>query len=90
MDAFIQFLTLIKTIMNSKSITSKQQHYADAIASAIDIISFYEDDEYECLSDESVVDDLVESFGYSLSDAHCMLGTAQEIHRYRQESGFYN
>jgi hypothetical protein len=77
--------------MTSKSITSKQQHYADAIESAIDIILFYEEeDEYECLSDESVVDDLVENFGYSLSDAHCMLGTAQEIHRYRQESGFYN
>jgi hypothetical protein len=76
--------------MNAKSITSKQQHYADAIESAIDIIFFCEDDEYEFLSDESVIDDLVDNFGYSLSDAHCMLGTAQEIHRYRQESGFYD
>jgi len=70
--------------------TKAQQHYADAIESAIDIIFFYEEDEYECLSDESVIDDLVENFGFSLSDAHCMLGTAQEIHRYRKESGFYN
>jgi len=80
--------------MNSATFASnpnpEQQRYADAIESALGIILFYEEDEYECLMDESVIDDLVENHGYSISDAHAMLCTASAIHEYRTLSGFYN
>lgn len=70
--------------------TPEQQQYAEAIESALSIIYFYEDDEYACLMDESVIDDLVENHGFSIGDAHAMLCTASAIHEYRTLAGFYN
>lgn len=70
--------------------TPEQQRYAEAMDSALWIIHYYEGDPYEFLMDESVIDDLAENHGYSISDAHAMLSTASAIHEYRTLSGFYN
>lgn len=70
--------------------TDKHQNYKDAIESALDIVFYYEDDEYECLMEESVIEDLTSEWGYSISEAHEHLETALAIHRYRKNSGFYN
>ena len=73
-----------------KSLTPKQQKYADAIDSVLDIIFYYEDDDYESLMEESAISDLTDFFEYSIEEAHSMLATALEIHEYRHCSGFYN
>ena len=77
--------------MNSQlAISDEQKRYAEAVESALDIIFYYEDDEYEFLAEESVIDDLTDNFSYSLADAHSILATASAIHDYRTLSGFYN
>jgi hypothetical protein len=66
------------------------QHRMDALDSALDILFFYEDDDYDFLADESVICDLTDNFGYSVSDAHVLLIHASEVHSQRMVAGFYD
>jgi hypothetical protein len=77
--------------MNSQfAISDVQQRYADAVESALDILILLEDDEDECLSEDSVIDDLTDNYSYSLAEAQSIFDTACAIHEYRNLSGFYN
>jgi hypothetical protein len=75
---------------NNFVIGKLDSNYAEAIESALWILFYYEGDRYQFLADESVICDLTEDFEYSISDAHIMLEIAQEIHRQRMSSGFYD
>ena len=68
------------------SIPSNQDQ--EALESALDILSYYEEDEYECLADESVISDLIENFGFNIVDAHVLLEVAQMKHQERLDSGY--
>lgn len=74
--------------MTVKSISAEQ--YKDAIKSALDILFYYEDDEYEFLADESVICDLTDNFGLGITDAHALLEVAQLMHQERMDNGFYS
>ena len=68
--------------MANNFLTGKlDSNYAEAMESALWILSYYEGDRYHFLADESVMCDLIDNFEYSISDAHIMLEIAQEIHR---------
>jgi len=74
----------------SLALSDEQKQYKDAVDSALEIILYYEDDEYECLADESVITELTENHSYSIADAHAILAAATAIHQYRSLTGFYN
>lgn len=74
--------------MTINSIPSDQ--YQEALESALDILFYYEDDEYQCLADESVISDLMENFGFNIVNAHVLLGVAQVKHQERLDSGYYS
>ena len=67
---------------------TKTRH-EDEIESALEILWYYEGDEYEFLADESVTCELMDNFGYSVTDSRVILKEARTIHQYRIASGFY-
>jgi hypothetical protein len=69
--------------------TISREQYQEALDSALDILFYYEEDEYDFLADESVICDLTENFGFNIVDAHALLGVAQVMHQQRLESGYY-
>jgi hypothetical protein len=73
--------------MNTNTISREQ--YQEALNSALDILFYYEEDEYEFLADKSVICDLMENFRFNIVDAHALLTVAQVMHQQRLESGFY-
>lgn len=71
-------------------ITPEQKRYAEAMDSAIDILFYYDGDNYQFLDSESVTEDLTSNYGYSYKDAWTMLATARCVYEYRKSCGFYN
>jgi hypothetical protein len=70
--------------------TISRENYQEVLDSALDILFYYEEDEYDFLADESVICDLMENYGFNIVDAHALLGVAQVKHQERIESGFYS
>ncbi len=70
--------------------TASCEQHQQALESALDILFYYEEDEHECLADESVICDLTENFGLNIVDAHQLLGVAQLKHQERLKSGYYH
>ena len=60
-----------------------------ALKDALWILWYYEDDEYQELASESVIDSMIESFDYSVEDARSILELAFEVHNRRMNEGFY-
>jgi hypothetical protein len=72
------------------TISTPSDQYQEALNSALDILFYYEEDEYNFLADESVISDLVDNFGFNIVDAHVLLGVAQVKHQERLDSGYYS
>lgn len=56
------------------SITSTDQSlFADALESALDILDYYDGDEYESFAEDSVIESLKDEFSLSLDQAQQVL-----------------
>jgi hypothetical protein len=61
-----------------------------ALEDALWILWYYEDDEYQELASESVIDSMIENFDCSVEDARSILELAFEVHDRRMNEGFYD
>ncbi len=65
------------------------QRFEEALEDALSILWFYEDDDYQCLAGDSIIDSLVDNFAYSFSDSRSILERALVVHNARLKSGYY-
>jgi len=64
----------------TKRIPDEQNKHAKAIQVAIEMMSLYEGGDCEFLTDELIVEELMENLGYSVQDAYGILVTASEFY----------